>query len=104
MSHEAKDGRRGRRGRPDVASRRFGVETLERRELLAGNAIGGFVYHDADGNGRFDSGEAPIANSPIELLNASASSWARPRRMRRARTSSRPTARSRSPRRPCLAR
>ncbi len=71
MSHEAKDGRKGRRGRPDVASGRFGVETLERRELLAGNVIGGFVYHDADGNGRFDSGEAPIANSTIELRNAS---------------------------------
>ncbi len=71
MSHEAKDGRRDRRGRPDFASRGFGVETLERRELLAGNVIGGFVYHDADGNGRFDSGEAPIAGSQIELLNAS---------------------------------
>ncbi len=71
MSHEAKDGRRDRRGRPDSASRGFGVETLERRELLAGNAIGGFVYHDADGNGRFESGEVPIANSTIDLLNAS---------------------------------
>ena len=65
MSHEAKDGRRDRRGRPDFASRAFGVETLERRELRAGNVIGGFVYHDADGNGRFDSGEAPIASSQV---------------------------------------
>src|SRR5688572_14311246 len=71
MSHEAKDGRRGRHGRPGGAARRFGVEALERRALLAGNVISGLVYHDTDANGRFDAGEPPIPNSPIQLLNAS---------------------------------
>src|SRR5207253_2925537 len=31
----------------------------------------GFVYNDANNNGLFDPGETPLANSPIQLLDAS---------------------------------
>ena len=47
------------------------VESLEPRMLLACNVISGFVYNDANNNGLFDAGETPIANSTIELRNAS---------------------------------
>lgn len=46
------------------------VETLEGRALPSCNTISGFVYHDANNNGLFDSGENPIANSSIELRNS----------------------------------
>lgn len=46
------------------------VEPLEDRALPSCSAISGFVYHDANGNGLFDSGEQAVANSPIELRNA----------------------------------
>jgi protocatechuate 3,4-dioxygenase beta subunit len=48
----------------------LGVESLETRTLLASNMISGFVFHDANGNGLFDSGEAPLAGSTIELHNS----------------------------------
>ncbi|HEX8204343.1 MAG TPA: choice-of-anchor E domain-containing protein, partial [Isosphaeraceae bacterium] len=44
------------------------VEPLEARCLLA--TIGGTVYTDLNNNGLFDAGEPTIANSPIELRNA----------------------------------
>src|SRR5918993_5151499 len=47
------------------------VESLEPRMLMACNVISGFVYDDANNNGLFDPGESPIANSTIELRNAS---------------------------------
>src|SRR6516162_1309413 len=47
------------------------VEALEDRYLLSGLAISGFVYHDANNNGILDPGELPIANSKIELRDAS---------------------------------
>src|SRR5258707_13493352 len=50
---------------------RLEIEGLEQRALMSCNSISGFVYNDANGNGLFDAGEKPIANSSIELRNAS---------------------------------
>jgi hypothetical protein len=62
--------RRDRRaGRP--VSARPALEPLEDRQLLSGNVISGFVYHDANDNGLREPGEQPIANSTIQLLNSS---------------------------------
>lgn len=47
------------------------LERLEERQLLTCSSISGFVYHDANNNGLFDSGETPLANSQIQLLNSS---------------------------------
>jgi hypothetical protein len=47
------------------------IELLEARRLLSTCAtISGFVYHDANNNGLFDPGETPIANSLLELHDA----------------------------------
>jgi protocatechuate 3,4-dioxygenase beta subunit len=46
------------------------VEVLENRLVPSAAVISGFVYNDANHNGLFDPGETPIANSPIELLDA----------------------------------
>jgi uncharacterized repeat protein (TIGR01451 family) len=46
------------------------VEALEDRSLPSGITISGFVYNDANNNGIFDTGEAAIANNPIELHNS----------------------------------
>jgi len=43
------------------------METLETRLTPAANTISGFVYHDANNNGIFESGEAPIANVALQL-------------------------------------
>jgi hypothetical protein len=43
------------------------IESLDSRILLSCAEISGFVYHDANDNGIFDSGETPIANSKLEL-------------------------------------
>src|SRR5262249_46455705 len=45
------------------------VEALEDRLQPSTTTISGFVYYDANGNGLLDPGEAPIADSPIQLLN-----------------------------------
>ena len=50
---------------------RLFVEALETRALMSANTISGFVYYDANGNGMFDPGEKPIANSTIQLQNTS---------------------------------
>jgi protocatechuate 3,4-dioxygenase beta subunit len=47
------------------------LEALETRALLSTASISGFVYNDANNNGLYDPGEMPIANSPIELHDAS---------------------------------
>jgi SdrD B-like domain len=47
------------------------LEALETRSLLSTASISGFVYNDANNNGLYDPGEMPIANSPIELHDAS---------------------------------
>ncbi len=56
-----------------TTSRRFRsnihLEPLEDRFLPASHTISGFVYHDVNGNGLRDPGEAPIANSQIELID-----------------------------------
>ncbi len=57
--------------RRNKTQRNLRVESLEPRMLLACNVISGFVYNDANSNGLFDPGETPIANSTIELRNAS---------------------------------
>ncbi len=46
------------------------LERLEDRLVPSGNVISGFVFHDANNNGLFETGESPIANNPIELRNA----------------------------------
>jgi hypothetical protein len=46
------------------------VEALEDRALPSGITISGFVFHDSDNDGIFQSSETPIANNPIELHNA----------------------------------
>jgi uncharacterized repeat protein (TIGR01451 family) len=38
--------------------------------LLSGNIISGYVYHDANNNGIFDTGETPIANANLQLVNS----------------------------------
>ena len=47
------------------------LEALETRALPSAVSISGFVYSDANNNGLFNSGETPIAGSPIELHDAS---------------------------------
>ena len=63
--------RTGLSRRRNKTHRDLRVESLEPRMLLACNVISGFVYDDANNNGLFDPGETPIANSTIELRNAS---------------------------------
>ena len=63
--------RTGLSRRRNKTHRDLRVESLEPRMLLACNVISGFVYDDANKNGLFDPGESPIANSTIELRNAS---------------------------------
>ena len=63
--------RTGLSRRRNKTHRDLRVESLEPRMLLACNVISGFVYNDANNNGLFDPGESPIANSTIELRNAS---------------------------------
>jgi uncharacterized repeat protein (TIGR01451 family) len=58
--------------RPAQATRKnahLNVEPLEDRFMPSANVISGFVYHDANHNGIFDSGETPIANTKLELRN-----------------------------------
>lgn len=50
---------------------RLRIESLESRELLTCNEISGHVFNDLNNNGRLDSGEPLLANSTIELRNAS---------------------------------
>jgi protocatechuate 3,4-dioxygenase beta subunit len=58
-------------GRADRRQRsQLRIEALEDRTLLS-HSISGFVYNDANNNGIFDPGESPIANSPIQLRDAS---------------------------------
>jgi protocatechuate 3,4-dioxygenase beta subunit len=47
------------------------VEPLEERWLLNATVISGYVFNDVNNNGLFDTGEAPIANSTIQLRNSS---------------------------------
>ena len=63
--------RTGPARRPNKTRRNLRVESLEPRMLLACNVISGFVYDDANKNGLLDPGEPPVANSTIELRNAS---------------------------------
>jgi hypothetical protein len=51
-------------------SARLNVETLENRVTPTCNVISGYVYYDLNNNGLFDSGESPIADTPIELRDA----------------------------------
>jgi hypothetical protein len=50
---------------------RLTVEALEDRSLLDAHTISGFVFNDLNNNGLRDPGEAPLANSSVELRNAS---------------------------------
>src|SRR5262249_34543336 len=59
-----------RRSQNRPSSRLF-LEPLEERALLSTVSISGSVFHDANNNGVFDPGEAAIANSTIQLANAS---------------------------------
>ena len=45
------------------------LDALEERATPAANTISGFVYHDANNNGIFDSSESPIANVALQLKN-----------------------------------
>lgn len=71
MGVESAFGGRGRRKGPRGAARGLRVETLEPRELMAGNMISGYVYIDANGSGLFDPGEQPVAGRTIQLVNSS---------------------------------
>ncbi|MBL8824752.1 MAG: choice-of-anchor E domain-containing protein [Planctomycetia bacterium] len=57
--------------RPPRRSYALELECLEDRRLLAGNIISGFVFEDLNGNGIRDTNEPSVANSIIELKNAS---------------------------------
>lgn len=51
---------------------RLQLEPLEDRSLMSCNVISGFVYYDINNDGLYDqSTETPIADSPIELRDAS---------------------------------
>ncbi len=70
QAHEhPRKARRPRRATGTRSVAALHVEPLEARDLLC-NTISGFVYHDANNNGRFDPGEAPLANTALELRNA----------------------------------
>jgi protocatechuate 3,4-dioxygenase beta subunit len=56
--------------RPATRKVALTVEALEDRRLLSCNVISGHVFQDQNDNGIFDAGEAPLADSVIELLNA----------------------------------
>jgi hypothetical protein len=55
-------------GRPRACRPR--LERLEALRLMSAGAISGHAFLDANGNGHFDAGEAPVAGSTIELKNA----------------------------------
>ncbi|WP_406694763.1 choice-of-anchor E domain-containing protein [Singulisphaera sp. Ch08] len=38
--------------------------------MLTASVISGYVYHDANGDGLYGSGDSPIAGSPIQLVNS----------------------------------
>ncbi len=48
-----------------------GLERLEERQLLNATAISGYVFHDANNTGLFDSNESPIAGNTLELFHGS---------------------------------
>ena len=50
---------------------RLCLETLEQRTVPTAAVISGYVFNDANDNGLFDSGEMGMANSNLELENAS---------------------------------
>lgn len=52
-------------------ARRLMLEALEDRALPSCNVISGYVFNDVNNNGIYDAGETPLANSTIQLLNAS---------------------------------
>jgi protocatechuate 3,4-dioxygenase beta subunit len=52
-------------------NRQLQLEPLEDRSMPSCTSISGFVYYDANNNGQFDLSESPIANSTIELRDAS---------------------------------
>jgi uncharacterized repeat protein (TIGR01451 family) len=45
------------------------LEALEDRCLLSANVISGYVFNDVNNDGLYGTGETPIANNPIELIN-----------------------------------
>jgi hypothetical protein len=53
------------------SSRRLSLEQLEDRFLPSCNDISGFVFNDLNNNGLMDPGEIGLANSTIQLRNAS---------------------------------
>jgi len=64
-------GSRKARKQPSRPKARLSVEPLENRLVPTCYTISGYVYNDANNNGLFNTGEAPIANAQLELLNAS---------------------------------
>ena len=46
---------------------RLHVEALEDRFVPSSTNISGYVFADANNNGLYDPGEAPIANAPVQL-------------------------------------
>ncbi len=69
MSHPSK---RNRKNSLKSLRRQLNVEVLEGRAMPSCNTISGFVYYDANNDGLYDqSTETPIADSPIELRDAS---------------------------------
>jgi hypothetical protein len=55
---------------PRLAPRRPGLEGLEARQVPAtlNTSISGFVFHDANNNGLYQTGDTPIAGNTIELF------------------------------------
>jgi uncharacterized repeat protein (TIGR01451 family) len=56
---------------PKRRRRSLRVEPLEDRCLPSSTVISGFVFNDVNNNGLFDSGEPPVANATVQLVNSS---------------------------------
>ncbi len=56
--------------KPTRSKAKLTVEALEDRFLPSSSTISGFVFADANNNGLYDPGEAPIANAPVQLRDA----------------------------------
>src|SRR5438105_9108352 len=58
----------GRRGAARRSPCRPACEGLEGRRLPSTTSISGYVFHDANNNGLYQTGDAPIAGNTLELF------------------------------------
>jgi hypothetical protein len=51
------------------------LESLERRELMAGDFLQGIAFNDANSNGQYDAGDTPLSGAQISLQKPSDGSF-----------------------------